>query len=756
MAAVRMARESAGHTLQPKALAMKHPIESNGFRMPLPAKHFLRGGVVFVCLLACGAAMSQQISPVTNMDSRFSQPAAQRPLRKSELVRQLPDLAARSNYPVQLEAVVLALDVNRDGLMAAIVQDATSPIYLWLNSTAGKKMQVGHRYRITGIAQVGDFSRNIVEQKSVDLGVGKLPEPLRPSFEELVNTGLNCDWVELEGVIRPTGPLGLQLILKGGHVNLRLAKREDFAAVMARTNAWVNLRGCVIPYRTSAGQVTGAALILVPGSDFVLMKKAAPENLFALPATHVADWLRFDRRKEFPWWTKLSGQIARVRGNTIFLLEDGYGARCLVADAAGLSPGDTIEAMGLIEFAGASSLLRDAVIRKIGHATLPPARRVTVEDLLPIRREGTNVEQSAQLVRDGSRVEIEGRLVSVHPADSELILEMQANLRSFQAIVPARGSLNKLPPAGSQLQLRGVVATWEQSAIGQFSAFDLLLNSPEDISILQLPSRWTLRDALMLAGGLLVLVALAALWIFQLRRRVEQSTRQLRVEMNERQRVENRVRALEMQTALEQERTRIARNIHDELGARVTKISSLAEAGPNEMPPETKRKLQEISQASQQLVRSLDETVWTVNPGNDSLANLLDYITHFAEEFFRDTPLHCQLKIPVDVPEQPMSTELRHSLLAMVKEILNNALKHSAAQNIVISARLDGGRLWLEMQDDGRGFSVADAAGGNGLSNLRSRAGQINASVKIKSEPGKGTTVRIGAPLMDKNEIAPI
>jgi len=74
----------------------------------------------------------------------------------------------------------------------------------------------------------------------------------------------------------------------------------------------------------------------------------------------------------------------------------------------------------------------------------------------------------------------------------------------------------------------------------------------------------------------------------------------------------------------------------------------------------------------------------------------------------------------------------------------------------VISARLDGGRLWLEMQDDGRGFSVADAASGNGISNLRSRAGQINASVKIKSEPGKGTTVRIGAPLMDKNEIAPI
>lgn len=733
-----------GHCSTDVTVAMLGHHYSKGCRLPFRTTRVFAGAAAFICSVRFAVAIAQPIFPATNASPQTNQLTAQ-------AAHELPDASASKNYPVQLEAVVLARDVNRDGLMAAIVQDATSPIFLRLNSAAGKNMQVGHRYRITGIAQVGDFSRNIVEQKSVDLGVGKLPEPLRPSFEELVNTGLNCDWVELEGVIRPTGPLGLQLILKGGHVNLRLAKREDFAAVMALTNAWVKLRGCVIPYRTSAGQVTGAALILVPGSDFVLVKKAAPENLFALPATHVADWLRFDRRREFPWWTKLSGQIARVRGNTIFLLDDGNGARCLVADAAGLAPGDTIEATGLLGFTGSSPMLRDAVVRKNGHSALPPARRVKVDDLLPFRREGTNIEQTAEAVRDGSWVGVEGRLVRAHPADSELLLEMQAGLRMFQAILPTSREPKNLPPIGSQLQLRGVVATWDQSAGGQYSAFDLLLNSPDDIAVLQLPPRWTLRDVLLLVAGLLVVVALGTLWIFQLRRRVEQSTRQLRVEMEERRRVEDRVRSLEMQSALENERARIARDIHDELGARATKISLLANASLQDLPAESGGQLRQISLASQQLVRALDETVWTVNPGNDSLANLLDYLTHFAEEFFRDTPVRCQLKLPVDVPDCPMSTEMRYSLLAIVKETLNNTLKHAAAQKVVLSARFENGCLRLEMQDDGRGFSAGAAAAGNGLPNLRERAAAMGAIIKINSEPGKGTTVQVKVSLRDKH-----
>jgi signal transduction histidine kinase len=116
-------------------------------------------------------------------------------------------------------------------------------------------------------------------------------------------------------------------------------------------------------------------------------------------------------------------------------------------------------------------------------------------------------------------------------------------------------------------------------------------------------------------------------------------------------------------------------------------------------------RLTDICNASQQLIRALDETVWTVNPSNDSLADLLDYITHFAEEFFRETKIRCQLKIPVDIHNCPMSTELRHGLLAIVKESLNNVLKHSNASVVIIRAQLVSECLQLTVQDNGRGFS---------------------------------------------------
>jgi hypothetical protein len=152
-----------------------------------------------------------------------------------------------------------------------------------------------------------------------------------------VGGGLDCDWVELEGIVRPTGPVGLQLILKGGHVNLRLGRPADFDSLMLLTNAWVKLRGCVIPYRTSEGQVTGAALILVPTADFVTVKQAAPANLYALPIHHVADLLRFNPQRGFPAWTKLSGNVTHVRQRVCMRMAAGWKNR-VNADLAGQTP----------------------------------------------------------------------------------------------------------------------------------------------------------------------------------------------------------------------------------------------------------------------------------------------------------------------------------------------------------------------------------------------------------------------------------
>lgn len=669
-----------------------------------------------------------------------------------EQVRQLKPDQARLGFPVRVRGVITARDMKESDYIA-VLQDSTAPIYVWLKSAEGKKIRVGHFCELEGVTEAGGFAPTISERTVADLGLGELPRPLHPSFAELVGGGLDCDWVEIEGVLRPTGPIGLRLLMKNGHVNIRLGDTPNPSCLTNLFNALVKVRGCIFPYRSVTAQVTGSALMLTPSTQFISVEKLAPD-LFAMPTSRAADLLRFKTQSASPNWVKLTGQVVHARNGVAFLMDGDTGIRCVLQETEdqALTPGDLIEVAGLSEAGEAAPLLREAVLRKTGRAVLPKPQKVNVEDIFPVHDEGTNVMQVVQKVRDATRAEVEGRLLNARVRGNDVVLEIQSGLRVFEAILPDSGNVpNELPPLGSKLVLNGVVASLKQSVGGDVDGFELLMNSPDDIICLELPPRWTLKEALFLVAGLLIVIVLAFLWIVLLRHRVEQKTDQLRAEMEERRHAEGRVQALEMQTALEKERARIARDIHDELGAHATKISSLADAAadPQAETSGHEQRLADISRTSQQLVRALDETVWTVNPGNDSLADLLDYVTHFAEEFFRDTKIRCQLKIPVDLPDRPMSTELRHGLLSIVKESLNNVLKHSEASAVVVSAQLDGDELQLKMQDDGKGFSVQNSALGNGLNNLRARAVAFDAKIIIQSEPGKGTTVHIKVPLLD-------
>lgn len=200
------------------------------------------------------------------------------------------------------------------------------------------------------------------------------------------------------------------------------------------------------------------------------------------------------------------------------------------------------------------------------------------------------------------------------------------------------------------------------------------------------------------------------------------------------------LRALE----LERLRTRIATDLHDELGTRLTRIGLVAELAERETgsahPARTH--LTQISGMTRELVRTMDEIVWAVNPRNDTLEDLANYVFHFAEEFFRDTPVRCRLDVPTDLPPLRLTPELRHNLFLAVKEAINNLLKHARAQNALVRFQLDADLLTLRVEDDGAGFDP-DAARphGNGLRNMRQRMESIGGHLDCQSERGQGTRV---------------
>jgi signal transduction histidine kinase len=214
-------------------------------------------------------------------------------------------------------------------------------------------------------------------------------------------------------------------------------------------------------------------------------------------------------------------------------------------------------------------------------------------------------------------------------------------------------------------------------------------------------------------------------------------------------RLRARLQAAEQETAVERERARIARDIHDDLGGRLTKIALLSGLAARDQadPARASAHVREIAETTRQLMQSLDETVWTVSPRNDSLPHLVSYVGQFAVNFLRTAEINCRLDLPIDPPPLPVGAEVRHHLLLAVKEALTNVVRHAGAREVRMRVEFDEHRIAFVVEDDGRGFTVvADAAGADGLRNMRQRMEQIGGIFRLDTGPGRGTRLTLGIP----------
>jgi ligand-binding sensor domain-containing protein/signal transduction histidine kinase len=215
-------------------------------------------------------------------------------------------------------------------------------------------------------------------------------------------------------------------------------------------------------------------------------------------------------------------------------------------------------------------------------------------------------------------------------------------------------------------------------------------------------------------------------------------------------RLQRQLHWAEMQNAVEMERSRIAKDIHDDLGASLTQVSMLSEFGQDAtgQPEVAGQTFGKIADASRLAVEALDEIVWAVNPKNDTLPRLVRYICLYADECFDSSPIRCWQKVPADLPHLPVRAEVRHNLFLAVKEALNNILKHSGATEAWLQIQLQDHSLHLEIKDNGRGFSVPQADfTRSGLSNMKTRLAEAEGTMELDSQPNGGTRVHFVVPL---------
>ncbi len=221
------------------------------------------------------------------------------------------------------------------------------------------------------------------------------------------------------------------------------------------------------------------------------------------------------------------------------------------------------------------------------------------------------------------------------------------------------------------------------------------------------------------------------------------------------QRLHRQLESLRQQEALEQERSRIARDIHDQLGANLTQVALLGELVESDKnsPADVEAHGQQIAQTARDTARSLDQIVWTVNPSNDTLEGLINYVCKYAQEYLAVAGLRYRLDVPAQLPATPIPPEVRHNVFLASKEAVTNVVRHAKATAAWIRLRLEPGSFTLEIEDNGRGVAGLDeqaAQTRNGLRNMRRRMEDVGGGFSIGPGAEGGALIRLTVPIRNR------
>lgn len=647
-------------------------------------------------------------------------------LTTAEQILRLKPEEARRGYPVRLRGVVTCTwPVSFHNL---VLQDATRGIFL-AQPTAGLAglPQIGEYWEAEGVTAAGYFAPMIVAKKLTRLGEGRLPVPIQPTWDQLLNGSLDAQFVQIEGIITDLNLATAQptLLTHWGKITITF-NGEDPPGLEQFQNKLVRIRGCLLPvWDPTTHQLKPGEIHL--GSATLNTDQALPSDPFAAPLKSIGELLRYDFQASEFLRVKIRGQIVAVRAGEYFLTSEGNGARFVPKTPVVFRPGDVVEVVGIPELGGPSPVLREASGRKTGVAPLPPPKIIAAGDFLLSEN-------------DATRVRLEGVLLNTREVRSEQMLDLQNGSRIFSArLREGAWFLSSMPP-GTRLELTGVYAGQQGAQVvgKRVDAFELLLDSSRDVRVLARPPWWTLRRLMAALGVLLVILVGVMLWVFQLRRRVETQTKVIR------ENVEH--------TATLEERSRIARELHDTMEQALAGINFQLGALAGSLrggAPESRQILDRARLMTRHAQAEARRTVRNLRMFALERNNLSGALEQLAKE--NANGAGTKITVSVSGPPGLLPVKIENHLLRIGQEAMTNALKHAQAHNIELELAYAADGVQLKITDDGGGFDVAQTApteaGHFGLLGMKERTDKLGATLKITSQPGAGTMVLVKVPL---------
>jgi signal transduction histidine kinase len=651
-------------------------------------------------------------------------------LTTAEQVKRLKRDEALRGYPVKIRGVI-----TWSGGGGFVLQDSTMGVFVQMvDSGDSSTRRVGDYREIEGLS-TEQFSPMILARRSTRLGFANMPDPVRPTWDQLMDGTLDTQYVEIQGVVTAVDGNSMMLLTHDGKLKIDLP--EMLALELKHyDNAIIRIRGCLWAVKDEDTHMLKVGEVQIHNAS-IDVDQAAPADLFAASLKNASELMLFDAKAGAFQQVKVAGQVVLERDGMYYLMNGTNGLRFVTRVPVPLKIGDLVEVVGFPGIDNSSPVLQEALVRPTGHDNLPVARQLLESTLL----DGNN---------DSTLVKINAQLMDLSGDQKERTLELQVGSHIVMAHYARKLGPLRSAPVGSRLELIGVYAGLggDRSLGRGFESFELLLNSTSDIHVLARPSWWTVGHMLAIVAMLVGILAVAVAWIGLLHRQVEQRTEQLKNEIVVREKAEQ-------QRVVEEERSRIARDLHDDLGSSLTEVSMLADAGAGTPPMLEKadKRFQTIGDKARALVNALDVIVWLVNPQKDVLPLLVGYLGSYAEEYLTAAGLACRLKIPQEIPALRVTAHVRHNVFLAVKETLNNIVRHAHASEVRIEMAADVDQLKIIIADNGQGFDAAKPASGNGLMNLQDRLAGIGGQCQIASLRNGGTTVTHILPLSLKPKI---
>ena len=685
------------------------------------------------CLVAFGLFCSAFCAlPVS------AQTSSNQVLRSAGQVRKLtPEQAAR-HLPVQLKAVVTFHDGS---LYSRFVQDETAGIYLQ-ETTNMPPFGAGQLVEIDGETGAGEYAPIVILRSIKVLGDAPMPPAKKVSLEELVSGREDSQFVEVVGTVRSVrfeeeSENFLLDVVVGGERFTAYTRHLPVANTLALVESVVRVRGVCSTLFNRQRQLFGFRLLVPRPSDVEIVEPAAADP-FDIPPQEISSLLRFTAQSTFGRRVKVAGTVLyHEPGVALFIQDETEGLYCQTRERLAVGPGDKVEVLGFPAKGEYTPVLQDTTYRKIGSSVVPEAVAIDLGEAL-------------SGVFDCRLVRITGKLIEHTQRGREQFVVLEKNGFIFYAYLGKEEGSTGFSPTdvGSEVAVTGICliergSSWRAGEDWRAKSFRILLRSPGDVVILRSPPWWNVKRVLWMAGALGFLALATSAWVAVLRRQVAERTQQLGKQIQERQRAERR-------REIEQERARVAHDLHDELGAGLTEVNMLSSLvkSPATSTEEKEQYLDDLARTAERMVTSLDEIVWAVNPRNDTVASLASYFGAYAQRLLDLASVSCGLDVAENLPDYPLDPKFRQALFLAFKEALTNVVRHADATQVWLRISVQRDQLVVEVADNGRGFDQHERnAGEDGIVNMKERLKDLGGSCEVTGGAPQGTIVRLSAPL---------